>query len=62
MASAARAFAKWLEEVFIPKIAPILEDFFLEDRLWVLVLRDLGQYFVGMALVYPIILRMRVKN
>ena len=62
MAAAARALVYWLQDVFIPKVVPIWEQIFGESRTWVLVLRDLAQFAVGFILVYPIILRMRVKN
>ena len=61
MVEAARALARWIEEVFIPNVVPVLQRWFQESRLWVLVLRDLAQFAVCFALVYPVILRMRVK-
>ena len=61
MVEAARAFARWLEESFIPNVAPVLERIFNESRLWVLALRDLAQAAVCFVLVYLIILRMKVR-
>ena len=61
MVDTARRVANWLEEVFIPTVAPWLERVFAEDRLWVLVLRDLGQAVICFALTYPVMLRMKVK-
>ena len=62
MADAARAFVEWVEDYFIPVVVPKIEAFFAERRLWVLSLRDLIQFAVGMLLVYPVILRLKVKN
>ena len=61
MANAARAAIFWLQDVFIPKIAPTLEKIFSESRTGVLALRDVGQFAVGFLLMYPVILRMKVK-
>ena len=59
MAAAARAVVQWIEDVFIPNVVPRVQDFFSERRLWVLTLRDLVQFVVGMGLVYPVILKMK---
>ena len=62
MVSAARALSDWLQYVFIPKVVPVWEQFFGETRAWVWALRDLGQFVFCYALIYPIILRLRVRN
>lgn len=61
MVDFARGIVEWIENVYIPKIVPMFSDFFNESRTWVLALRDIVQGLVCYAIIYPVIMKMRVK-